>query len=70
MFCERFKHLPLRGARRLVPHDAVTLADIGHIDRLDYKAERMNPQLERAKADPEGFYLCTLQHCALWSDRR
>jgi serine/threonine-protein phosphatase with EF-hand domain len=77
MFCEIFTYLPLCA----IVNDAVfvvhgglfhqrctTIADLNQVQRTDYKAEKADPDAERNKKDPTGFYLRTLQQCALWSD--
>ncbi|CAM9136881.1 unnamed protein product, partial [Ectocarpus fasciculatus] len=77
MFCEIFNNLPLCAVVNdsiFVVHGGlfhetdVTLDDINNITRTDYKAEKANPDTERNRNDPTGFYLRTLQQCALWSD--
>ncbi|CAM9136649.1 unnamed protein product, partial [Ectocarpus fasciculatus] len=77
MFCEIFTYLPLCTVVNnsiFVVHGGLfhqrrtTLADIDQVQRTDYKAEKADPEAQRNKSDPEGFFLRTLQQCALWSD--
>lgn len=77
IFCETFKYLPLftiiNDAIFVVHgglfHDRnVTLESLDMINRMDYKSEAEDPNSERNKAFPQGYFLKRLQQDALWSD--
>ena len=77
IFCEAFRHLPLFSVINdaiFVVHGGlfhdrkVTLETLNTINRIDYKPETEDPNSEKNKSFPQGYYLRRLQQDAMWSD--